>query len=88
MAELQATAEALVGQADSDSLLERELAERGAAHAQEVISDIQLALERIASGAYGICEHCGGPIADARLEALPHTRFCVSCPSARPRLGW
>jgi DnaK suppressor protein len=86
LAELQVTAESLMGQTDSDSLLERELAERGSAHALEVIADIQHALSKIDSGAYGPCERCESPIARARLEAIPHARFCVNCPSDAPRL--
>ncbi len=35
------------------------------------------ALARLDAGAYGICEECGKPITDARLEALPAARFCV-----------
>jgi RNA polymerase-binding transcription factor DksA len=84
--DLQATAESLTGQSDSDSLLERELAQHGAAQGVEVISDIQHALARIDAGDYGVCERCRGPIARARLEAIPHTRFCVNCPPTTPRL--
>jgi hypothetical protein len=35
------------------------------------------ALERVARGEYGVCETCGEPIADERLEAVPATRFCA-----------
>ena len=28
------------------------------------------------------CEACGGPIALARLDILPKTRFCVKCTDA------
>lgn len=35
------------------------------------------ALEKMDSGTYGLCEKCGGPIADARLEAMPATRYCI-----------
>jgi RNA polymerase-binding transcription factor DksA len=86
VAEVRQTAEALMGQQDSDSLLEREIAERSAAHGMEVIVDIQHALAGLEAGTYGACERCGGPIAAPRLEAIPHTRFCVSCSSDAPRL--
>jgi DnaK suppressor protein len=86
VAELQLTADSLMGQTDSDSLLERELAESRAAHALEVVAEIQQALSRIDQGIYGSCARCGARIAAARLEALPHTRFCVDCPTAAPRL--
>jgi phage/conjugal plasmid C-4 type zinc finger TraR family protein len=37
------------------------------------------ARDRIAQGAYGICEDCGKKIAAERLEALPDATRCVSC---------
>lgn len=36
-------------------------------------------VERIDSGTIETCEACGGPIALARLIALPSTRLCISC---------
>jgi DnaK suppressor protein len=83
--ELRATADALRGQSDSDSLLERELAERGADRALEAIAEADRALARLDAGTYGSCEVCGEPIAAARLEAIPHTPVCVSCPPADRR---
>lgn len=41
------------------------------------------ALERMAKGSYGICQKCGEPIADARLEAVPYAVLCRDC--ARPK---
>jgi RNA polymerase-binding transcription factor DksA len=41
--------------------------------------DIEKALFRLENGTYGICENCGGKIASARLEALPHTNLCINC---------
>ena len=41
---------------------------------------------RIDAGTYGRCDRCGETIAPARLEALPHTRHCVSCPPQSARL--
>lgn len=37
------------------------------------------ALERIEKGEYGSCENCQQPIAKARLDELPYTRYCVQC---------
>lgn len=41
------------------------------------LADIQYALQRLDEGTYGICEACGRPIDDARLEAMPAARLCV-----------
>jgi DnaK suppressor protein len=37
----------------------------------------------VARGVASACASCGGPIGDERLEALPATRVCVSCATAR-----
>ncbi len=44
-----------------------------------VVSEISAALARIEKGEFGICEGCGTQIIEARIEALPYTRYCVSC---------
>ena len=41
------------------------------------LDDIEHALGRLDDGTYGVCEACGEPIDDARLEAMPAARFCI-----------
>jgi DnaK suppressor protein len=82
----QATAEALAGQHDDDSTLQRQLAERGAARAHEVVTEIDAALRRIDDGTFGVCQRCTGAIANERLEAIPYARHCVACPAPERRL--
>jgi DnaK suppressor protein len=41
------------------------------------LQEIQAAFQRLERGTYGICQACGKPIGDERLEAMPATRFCV-----------
>jgi DnaK suppressor protein len=43
------------------------------------------ALARIDDGSYGVCDSCESDIAEARLEALPFTRLCVSCQAEREK---
>ena len=43
------------------------------------LEQIENALRRIEQGMYGSCEHCGGKIAEARLNALPYTSTCIEC---------
>ena len=45
-------------------------------------AELRHAVERIDNGTYGRCEHCGGDIRYARLEALPGTSTCVRCATA------
>ena len=46
---------------------------------QYIAVEAREALNRLDQGTYGVCESCGRPIASARLEAIPFTRFCVKC---------
>ncbi len=41
------------------------------------VLEIELALSRIASGAFGICEETDEPIEKARLLAIPWTRLSI-----------
>jgi len=40
------------------------------------------ALRRIKDGTYGKCHECGKDISKARLEAVPHARYCIECKEA------
>ncbi len=63
-------ADAATEEFDHDLMLSRLSAE------QEVLYEIEAALNRIRSGSYGVCELTGKPIAAARLRAVPWTRYC------------
>jgi DnaK suppressor protein len=43
------------------------------------LSLVRLALERLHEGTFGDCLHCGKPIGEKRLEALPWTPYCIDC---------
>jgi RNA polymerase-binding transcription factor DksA len=63
-------------------------AERGEVEAlsgqlAETLQDIEDALAKFDAGTYGACESCGQPIPEARLEAMPAARLCISCASKR-----
>jgi DnaK suppressor protein len=46
------------------------------------LREIDVALARINSGAYGDCIDCGGGIPLARLKAMPAADRCVGCQTA------
>ena len=52
-----------------------------AASNRMVIEQIAAALNRLSAGTYGRCTRCGGQIAPARLEVLPHAAACIECQS-------
>jgi DnaK suppressor protein len=51
--------------------------------ASERLASIDLALGRLEAGTYGVCEVCGGPIPEGRLEARPTATTCVACAGRR-----
>lgn len=46
---------------------------------EQMLAQVQAALERFADDRYGTCESCGQPIDPARLHALPHAPYCLDC---------
>ncbi len=64
--------------ADSSQVTaERGEAERLARDLREALGEVEAAIQRLAAGKYGLCEVCGKPIGDARLEAMPAARLCI-----------
>jgi DnaK suppressor protein len=48
---------------------------------QDILFEIDEALNRLALGTYGICDCCGKGIEKARLKAVPYSRMCIACQS-------
>lgn len=48
-------------------------------NAEQVLSEIDAALQRIESGDYGVCESCGREIPRERLAANPWASLCIDC---------
>jgi len=46
---------------------------------RNLLLKIEHALEKIKEGTFGICEECGRPIGDKRLEARPVVTLCITC---------
>ena len=53
-----------------------------AEHEAQELRLIDVALEKIAGGTYGICEECGERIEKPRLKALPYAVLCLKCKQA------
>ncbi|HEV2368373.1 MAG TPA: TraR/DksA C4-type zinc finger protein [Acidimicrobiales bacterium] len=49
------------------------------------LADVEHALTRLENGTYGLCEACGKPVDEARLEVQPATRFCMNDQEAAER---
>lgn len=50
---------------------------------REMLVEIADALERIEQKTYGKCEECKKNISQERLQAVPYTRYCISCARER-----
>ena len=61
--------------------MEREKAFLFASKEGRYLYHLDEALRRIYKSpkAFGVCEECGAGIAFERLDAIPHTRLCISC---------
>ncbi|MBK7091876.1 MAG: TraR/DksA C4-type zinc finger protein [bacterium] len=59
--------------------MEREKAFLLASKTGRLVYHINDALRRIGNGSFGKCLGCGKQISTARLLAVPHARFCISC---------
>ncbi|MED5371089.1 MAG: RNA polymerase-binding protein DksA [Myxococcota bacterium] len=46
---------------------------------RKMLGKIQMALERISEGEYGVCEGCGEAIGYKRLLARPVATLCIDC---------
>lgn len=72
------------GFADSGQVTaERTEVEALAGSLLETLTEIRHALAKFDADTYGQCESCGQPIAQARLEAKPAARRCITCATAR-----
>jgi DnaK suppressor protein len=56
---------------------------RAAGEIEKLADQVRAALARLDSRGYGVCEDCGRPIPDGRLEVLPWAVRCVDCASLR-----
>ena len=48
-----------------------------AASLRDQLDSVEQALTKLDDGTYGLCERCQQPIPEARLEAVPASRFCI-----------
>ena len=51
----------------------------------ETLRAIDVALDHVVVGNYGICQSCGDEIKPARLKALPTATLCIDCATDREK---
>jgi RNA polymerase-binding protein DksA len=64
---------------------DREMASSLEENSTHVLGEIDGALARIEEGTFGVCQRCGNPIAEERLEALPWATLCIDCKRKQER---
>lgn len=50
---------------------------------EEVVTQIDDALEFLDLGLYGICQRCAAKISQSRLDRVPWVMFCTECQAAQ-----
>ena len=48
-------------------------------HLRKLLARVEVAVEAVEEGTYGICVSCGRPIPEERLAAVPYADRCVAC---------
>jgi len=46
---------------------------------RQELTEIELALDKIREGSYGICEMCEDEISNERLQVKNFARYCITC---------
>lgn len=64
---------------------DREMASTLEENSTHFLAEIEAALGRIEDGTFGVCQRCGNPIAEDRLEALPWATLCIDCKRKQER---
>ena len=73
--ELELNDEGDYASASNDNLVENAIGSQQMAELQE----IEVALGKIKSKQYGICEMCEDEIGFQRLKVKPHAKYCIVC---------
>ena len=60
---------------------DQELTLRVLGSEEDVLKQIEAAIERIEDRNYGLCDKCGEEIPKSRLDAIPYAAECVRCAS-------
>jgi RNA polymerase-binding protein DksA len=63
----------------ASDMFDREVDDSLEENAEQLVREIDAALERIAAGTYGTCDRCGRRIPEDRLDAVPYATLCVAC---------
>ncbi len=66
-------------QSHAQNMTERDAAFAMQEHEIEALESLEMALQKIARGEYGLCQACGTEIPITRLLAFPAALRCIAC---------
>lgn len=72
---LELNDEADYASVDNSSMVESAIVKQQ----EQELREIEVALSKITSGEYGICDMCEEPIGFQRLKVKPHAKYCIDC---------
>ena len=82
--DLQISTDDLADEADlASSELNQSVSLRLKDRERSLLQKIELALAKIETGTYGVCEACEEPIEAKRLDARPVAELCIRCKEAQ-----
>jgi RNA polymerase-binding protein DksA len=67
----------------ADFTYQRELQQTTGQLLDREAAQVQAALRARQAGTYGVCQECGQPIPEERLQARPEATLCVECQRRR-----
>lgn len=70
---------------DADAVSDYDRNQAVVRNSQDLLAQINAALERLDAGTYGTCQRCGKEIGARRLEAVPYAVLCIDCQEALER---
>ncbi|MBL7130699.1 MAG: TraR/DksA C4-type zinc finger protein [Candidatus Omnitrophica bacterium] len=53
---------------------------------RDILYEIDVALQKIKDGSFGLCEECSKPISKTRLKAVPYAKSCIKCQQTKEKL--
>ncbi len=63
----------------------RDLSYQVTAKERDIVRRIDLALDRVDAGTFGVCTECGAKVLKGRLDAVPWAMHCINCQELQDR---
>lgn len=51
---------------------------------ESLLEQVEVAIQKLQTGTYGVCQQCGHKIGMERLQAVPYAAHCIECAQDEP----